>query len=316
MMGLRMRCVAGLAVIIWTINAEAEDSGQGETSHTVGSTSIEISYPEGDATESPSASISFDKDIVVNGNDLPAGIYELGLHAVAKNDVHVVFGQHSGTDEGDTEGKLTERLRLAVRFEKAPDVDGLHIDIERIERKPEKKSELKAAREGEEDDEDGNEERRGPREPSATMKVHWGGRVAALTLQMTGLRWVGTPPPDIPQHLQDPWALVLHSLNGIVDQNVEMHIEHFADDFASDWHDGGSIDAQVQFFGWLANGGGLEDSVLVLDKMEWTEAEDSVTFRNLFILAPVVQSSLEYTVEKSDAGWQITYLYGPPESHV
>jgi len=302
MMGARILCATALAIIVCTISALAEDSEQGQSTHTIGSTSFAISYPEQNGTGDPSASFSFDKDIVVNGNGLPAGTYVLGLHAVAEDDVHVVFSQPAG-EEGDAKDKLKERLRIAVRIDEAPDVNGLQIDLEPIKKKPEVDGEKRRRK-------------RGPSEPSATMKMHWGGHVAALTLQMTGVQWVGTPPPEIPEHLQKPWSLVLHSLNGLVEQNVEMHTKHFADDFESDWHDGGGKDAQVQFFGWLANGGGLEDSVLILDQMKWTEAEDSVTFRNLIILAPVVNSPLEYTVKKTDAGWQITYLNGPPESHV
>jgi len=303
MIGTRMVCAAALPVIFFTISALAEDNKQDQSSHTVGSTTFAISYPERNVAGDPSASLSFDKDIVVNGNGLPAGTYVLGLHAVAKDDVHVVFSQPSGKEEGTADGKLKERLRIAVRFNEAPDVSDLQIDLKPIKKKPEEEGEDRRRK-------------RGPSEPSATMKLYWGDHVAALTLQMTGVRWVGTPPPEIPEHLQEPWSLVLHSLNGLVEQNVEMHTKYFADDFASDWHDGGGKDAQIQFFGWLANGGGLEDSVLILDQMKWTEAEDSVTFLNLIILAPVVNSPLEYTVEKTDAGWQITYLNGPPESHV
>jgi hypothetical protein len=316
MMNKRMLCVFSFAVIACTFGVEAEERAQGESRHTVGSTSFAILSPEGDVAGDPSASISFDKDIVVNGNGLPAGNYALDLHSVAGNDVHVVFSQHIGEEEG-AKGKLKERLRLAVRFDEAPKVTGLQIGLELIEEKPRPKRKRKGGDDDEDDDDDGEQDRRRkPREPSATMTMHWGDHVAALTLQMTGWRWVGTPPPEVPTHLQMPWSLVFHSLNGLVEQSVDMHIEHFSDDFESDWHDGGSVEAQKQFFGWVGNGGGWEDSVLVLDQMKWTEDEGSVTFRNLKILAPRVQSFLEYTVKKRENGWKITYLYGPPESHV
>jgi hypothetical protein len=293
------------------ISAQAEDSEQGESSHSIGSTSFAIFYPE-DVAGDPSASFSFDKDIIVNGNGLPAGTYELGLHAAAEDDVHVVFKQRTGEEEGNAEGTLKEQLRLAVRLDEAPVISGLQIQLERIEEQTEKKRE----KDDDEDDDGGGDRRRAPTEPSATMKIFWGGHVAALRLQMTGVRWVGTPPPDIPDHLQEPWALVLHSLNGLAEENVEMHVRDFSDDFESDWHDGGSKDAQIQFFGWMSGRGGLEGTVLLLDKLDWTEADNSVTFRNMIMMAPVTTSSLEYTVTKTDAGWQITYLYGPPESHI
>ena len=309
LIGKRMSCVLSLTAIGFTFGIQAEESPQGELRHTVGSTSFAILHPEGNLAGDPSASISFDKDIVVNGNGLPAGDYSLGLHPVAENDVHVVFSQHIGEEED----KLKERLRLAVRFDKAPKVNDLQIGLKLIEEKPRTQRNRK---DGDDDDDEEDDRRRRPRTPSATMTMHWGEQVATLTLQMTGWRWVGTPPPEVPAHLQTPWSLVLHSLNGLVEQSVDMHVEHFSEDFESDWHDGGSIEAQKQFFGWVGNGGGWEDSVLLLDQMEWTEGEGTVTFRNLKILAPRVQSFLEYTLEKREQGWKITYLLGPPESHV
>jgi hypothetical protein len=300
MVGVKGLFVAGLAVFLCAIAAQAEEGAREELSQAVGTTAFAISYAEGSVAGEPSASISFDKDIVVNGNGLSAGIYELGLHPVADDDVHVVFSQRvAGGEDGGV--KIKERLRLAVRIDEAPEIDRLQIDIELIEKKSEEDGERRRRR------------RRGPSEPSATMRMHWGGQSAALTLQMTGVHWVGTPPPEIPEHLQEPWSLALDSMNGLVEENMELHVKHFADNFESDWDDGGSEEAHVQFIGRALHEGGFEGSVLKLDKMEWTEAEGSVKFINAIVQAPATAAPLVYTVAKTDVGWKIIHLDGPKE---
>jgi len=130
---------------------------------------------------------------------------------------------------------------------------------------------------------------------------------------MTGLVWRHTPPPAIPEHLREPWAVVLSSLNGFVEEDMDKHVEHFAENFASDWDDGGSEEAHVQFIGRMLYSGEFEGTVLKLETLKWTESEERVLFRDIGVHSPWDSVLLEYTVEETSQGWKIVHLDGPNE---
>ena len=299
-----MRVTALFFAVITTIAcanaAQAEDIGEDyprqALRHTVDTTSITIAYP--DAAGAKSASITFDKDVRVSGNELPAGTYEIGLNHVAKNDTQIVFSQQT-VNEAEAEGKSKERLRLAVRPGKAPKVDRLTIEIEpvKVEEPPE-----------------GERRRRRRRQaPSAMMYLRWDSHLVTVKLEMTGTVWRATPPPEIPEHLRGPWAIVLSSLNGFVEESMEKHVEHFADDFISDWDDGGSQEAHEQFIGRILYDGGFEGSVLKLHGLEWTEDEDGIQFRGMIVQFDDQEAPLVYKVKETSQGWKIVHLDGPKE---
>ena len=304
----RMLSIAGLLACTCVTFARAENTTQlhpgGQLKQLVGSTSIEMTYAKQDAAaqsgaNSPSASITFDKGVRVNGNGLPAGTYEIKLYQVAADDFHVVFSQRK-SDGKKAGGKSTERLRLAVRPDEAPKVDRPMIELEPVIVKP--------AAEGER-----RTRRRRPPKPSAKMSFRWASRKATINLEMTGVLWRGTPTPELPDHIREPWALVLSSLNGFVESDMDKHVEHFADNFISDWDDGGSQEAHEQFVGRMLFSGEFEGTILKLDKLEWTENGSSVQFREIFMYTPFGTVRLEYKVEKTSLGWKIVHLDGPKE---
>jgi len=280
--------------------AQTEDASQEyprqALRHSVDSTVITIAYP--DAAGSKSTSITFDKDVRVSGNGLPAGTYEIGLIHVAKDDTQIIFSARA-VGEGESVSEPTEKLRLAVRPADAPKVDRLTVEIEpvKIEEPPE-----------------GQRRRRRRRQaPSAMMDLRWAAHKATVKIEMTGTVWRSTPPPEIPEHLRDPWAIVLSSLRGLTEESMEKHVEHFADDFISEWDDGGSQEAHEQMIGRRLYDGGLEGSVLKLHGLEWTEAEDGVQFRGILVQYGPEEAPLIYKARETNQGWKIVHLDGPKE---
>lgn len=305
---VKMLSITGLLACSCLASAQAETAAQlhpgGQLKQSVGSTSIQMTYLEEDSNaqgeaNSPSASITFDKDILVNGNFLPAGTYEMKLYHVAEDDTHVVFSQRN-LDGGKTRGKNSERLRLAVRPADAPTVDHPMIELESVSVKPEDSGQRRSRR-------------RRRRNPTAKLNFRWDSRLATIRLEMTDRLWRPTPPPELPDHIREPWAIVLSSLNGFVHQSMDKHVEHFAENFISDWDDGGSQEAHEQFIGRMMLGGTFEGSVLKLDKLEWTEAGNSIQFRGMIVHATFGEASLDYKVEKTSDGWKIVHLDGPKE---
>ena len=128
---------------------------------------------------------------------------------------------------------------------------------------------------------------------------------------MTGVLWRSTDPPKMPSELRQPWAIVHSSLMGFVHQSMDEHVEHFADNFESDWDDGGSQEAHTQMIGRMLYEGDFEDSVLKLDQVQWELEDGRIVFRGIVVLAPSGPSPLVYTVENTDQGWKIIHLDGP-----
>lgn len=296
--------ITGLLAFTCLFQAHGIDGAQSRSgevqSVTIGSTLINISRPVFEAQNPPSALITFDNDVRANGNILPGGTYEIGIQLIADDDAHVIFRERIREDR-EAQGKIRERLRLAVRPVDAPEVDQPTIEIEAV-KPPEPREGRRRSR------------RRRPRPPAAKLNIHWEARAVTIDLVMTGLLWRSTPPPEIPAPVREPWAIVLSSLNGLVEQSLEKHAEHFADNFESDWDDGGSEEAHAQFVGRMLFDGSFEGSVLKLDKLLWTENDDgSIHFRDMVILGGFGAASLEYRVAETKQGWKIIHLDGPKE---
>lgn len=188
---------------------------------------------------------------------------------------------------------------MAVRPSGAPKVDSLTVEIEPIK--------IEEPREGE------RRRRRRRQAPSAMMNVRWDSNKATVKIEMTGVIWRATPPPEIPEHLREPWAIVLSSVSGLVEESMPKHVEHFSHDFISDWDDGGSQEAHEQMIGRALHDGGFEDSVLKLHELEWTEAENGVQFRGIVLQYGSDQAPLVYKAKETDLGWKIVHLDGPKE---
>ena len=254
----------------------------------LGSTELQIVHRKrSDSRQQlPAARLAFDKDVRVAGNNLPAGVYDIELKVIAKHDVHLIFRS------GDKES-----LRVSVRPKELDEVRKKAIRLEVEEPPPPQEGRRRR--------------RRQQREPSAEIHFEWSGRRATLPLQMSGVLWRSTEPPKMPTELHQPWAIVHSSLMGFVHQSMDEHVEHFADNFESDWDDGGSQEAHMQMIGRMLYEGEFEDSVLKLDQLKWEQEDGRIKFRGIVVLAPSGPSPLAYTVENTDQDWKIIHLDGP-----
>jgi hypothetical protein len=313
---VRAISVAGLVGFALVVCARAEDlahsNRRDESSQVVGSTPINIPYPvltvnvqaewnellgvgkTWGTTASETTSTSFDKDVRVNGNWLPAGVDEISLHMAAENGLHLALGWPPSSERDATETTDREVLRLALRAASAPHVIALRITLETDaddDRRSVEKKEDERDKEEESGDEEEDEEREeeNEKEDSARLSFHWGARKAAVRLEMTGMRRRTTPPPDIPEHIREPWAVVFTSVEALIAEDLEK--QNFADDFESDFDDGGSAAAHVQLLGHLKRGGILEGLTMSLEDLKWTADERTVEFRNIEIYSQWESSS-------------------------
>ena len=108
---------------------DIEVSAQDEANYTVGPTTITIAYPSKETASQAMVYVTFDEDVRVHGNDLPAGTYWVALQPMAEDDLHVVFSP--AAKDGD--GAVEELLRLAVRPDEAPVTERLEVLVEPIE---------------------------------------------------------------------------------------------------------------------------------------------------------------------------------------
>lgn len=282
-------------LLAFSFNHSAEAEGDPhasepeELSHTLGSTTITISHPNDETATDEMISVSFNEDVRIDGNELPAGKYWVAMRQVAENDIHVAFNPVAeGADEAGE-----ELLRLAVRPDKVRATNRLEVKVE-----PNPPVEEVY----------GEQEERRLKKPSAQVYLLSGGLRATLHLETTGARWESTPPPEMPEHIQEPWRIVLSSLNGLVEEDLAKHVANFDDDFVTDWDDGGSTEAYIQFLIRILDGGGLEGSVLRLDQVEWTEEGGSVQFRGIGVfmdwpyIPPDGRPTLKFTATDTSEG--------------
>jgi hypothetical protein len=281
-----------LFLCIVGVQAAENTDTEKERVHTVGTTSITL------ASVSP-ASIMFDKDVRVNGNELPADTYEIEMVHVAEDDAQIIFKRRT-IDGIPVKGAAKERLRLAIRPEGGPSVDDVTLGIVPII--PEERPEGQRRR------------RRRPPPPRATLNLQWDALKASVALEMTGVLRRSTPPPEMPEAIRASWALVWDSLQGFVQESMEKHTEHFADNFESDWDDGGSQEAHEQMIGRMLYSGEFEGVILRLDKVAWEEEAGGVLhFSNVIIIVGSEEASLDYRIAMTDQGLKIVHLDGPKE---
>jgi len=252
-----------------------------DTLRKVGSTKVQIVHHQHAVktrSELLSATFNFDKDIRVARNEFPAGKYEATLEVNSKDRVYLVF----------CVGKQ-EVFRYALRTEQRDRTDGPVIRLLVEEPDP--------------DEEDRHE-------PFVELQFRWRDKLASVEIEMTGRDWRATPEPKLPDELRKPWSIAKTSLMGLVNESMDEHVEHFAEDFESDWDDGGSQEAHMQMIGRMLFEGALEDTVLKLDQLKWRKAKAKLVFQGIVLQAPDATFSLDYTVEKRSGRWKIVHLDG------
>ena len=343
LMSIRFETVlfTGVAIFMTLVAVWADDatlaSSRAASVHKIGTTTITLSEPkdgvparweEGrSGCQTEPISIGFDKDVRMNGNWIPAGTYRITLQRVAENDFHVVLNQADFTGKKLDAELSREVLRLAVRPSDAPPTDRFRIggiellleeeeedtddDEEEEEEEDDEGDEQDEEDEDEGEDEEEEEEREEDHEEddrSAELYFHWGTRKVTVRLEMTGMRRRATPAPEMPKPVRTPWSVVLASLEALVAEDLEKHIEAFADNFESDFDDGGSALAHAQLLGHIRRGGGLEGLLLSLDQVNWTADERSAEFRNIVIYTAEDRFVFTYRLVKTDEGWKTVYL--------
>ena len=101
---------------------------------------------------------------------------------------------------------------------------------------------------------------------------------------------------------------MLSSLQALIAEDLEKHVEDFADDFESDFDDGGSAAAHVQLLGHVKRAGGLEGMAMSLEDLEWTADERTVEFRKIVIYMANGKLVLSYKLKSTDHGWKAIHL--------
>jgi hypothetical protein len=265
-------------VILASAEGDADQSSP-DITQVVGSTTFQIWYSD----QEDAATVQFDHDIIVNGNDLPADDYTLQLSEQDDETVRVVFEQESR--------ELT--LELAVRSTESDEAERLRLGFVDVV--------------------DGVEpaainDKLPPDPSSAKVVIEWSGHEVYLHVVMTGQRRRSAPAPDIPEHLAEPWSIVEASLDGFVNEDVEKHIEHFTSDFTSGLVFGEGLDAHVRFVDSSKIRGVFEDVLLELDRLKWHVEEDSVVFEGIGVYATSYWLPFTYELERREGEWTVTRL--------
>lgn len=253
----------------------------------IGSTNVQLAHhrpTDKTGKQVLAATLAFDKDVRVARNNLPAGTYDIAVEVAKKDYVYLVF--RDGNEES---------LRYRLRTEREDPIEGPAIRLE-VEEPPPR---------------EGRRQRRRRREPPVELEFRWQDRRAVVEIQLTGNVWRATLEPKLPDELGEPWSIVKSSLMGFVRQSMDEHVGHFANDFESDWDDGGSQEAHMQMIGRMLFEGEFEDTVLKLDKLKWESTEEKLVFRDIIVQAPAGTFPLVYTVAKRDGKWKIVHVDGP-----
>jgi hypothetical protein len=300
-------CTRFLAICIIVMHAawlraeeERPDNTNVDTRHVVGTTPIVISYssprvkgrtiwgellPFGEnwfAGADRKTTIRFEEDVRINGNILPAGLYGFYVFLNAADDWQLVFSRDS-TGSATPLNKSDDVLRVAVRPEAAPHRERLRFGIENVTKK----------------------------EPyRASLFLHWETKKVAIKVQMTGRRKRDGGAPEIPEHAEAAWAVVQRSLNAQVAEDVEQTIREFADDFETDFGDGGGKAAYAQLLNNLKRGGLLEEMDVDLSGLTFEVEADKAVFENIEVRAPFDTFSLSYELQNRSGNWVVISLSG------
>ena len=97
-------------------------------------------------------------------------------------------------------------------------------------------------------------------------------------------------------------------MEALAAEDLEKHIENFADDFESDFDDGGSAEAHAQLLGHLRRAGLLEGTKLSLENLMWEADDRHAEFGNIVIYPAEGRLVLTYRLRRTDDGWKTIRL--------
>lgn len=313
------KVVASFALLSWqSIQTHAaEEAGQGHASEAIlGETTLSVEHtrlvagsraawsralPAGSTWGLGSggrARIAFEHDVVFAGNLAPAGEYALGIHPTRDGGLQVLLCDADKLSTG-TPPDDAEVLRVATPTESGRTRRALML-------------ELRFATYEEEEDEEEREEYEGDEEweedPWVELVIAWADRVASIRIESTGVRRQSSPAPVVPERLRAPWQVVQASLEGLAAEDFDLHIADFAEDFYSEFDDGGSAGAHVQLLGHVYHRGGLEGAQLHLSGLAYEEHGEEVEFSNLVIFIPEGRLKFSYRLRSVATGWEVFHL--------
>ena len=242
--------------------------------------------------------VSFNKDIIINNLRLVQGSYSFYVFPVSENDWHFVFNKNL---KGNTkEYKMSEDvLRISINPEKINNTDTLKIGIENVDSKIENK------RMGDYSYED--------EDLTYDFFVHFGKLKAKLNILYTEERLNLGLNQNLPNEIKPMWEIVMGSLQGLINEDFEMHTENFSKDFVTNWGDGGGTEGHIQMLGHFFRGGGLEGIGLNLEQLEYNQKnKDHVKFTKIITHFPNHAFYFDYTLNKNKNGkWEIVELIEP-----
>ncbi|MFP6584196.1 MAG: DUF2911 domain-containing protein [Candidatus Hydrogenedentota bacterium] len=235
-----------------------------------------------DGNKKSKATITFNEDVELNGLRLPTGTYGFYLHVLNDHDWQLVFSSDSQGEQKyyDQDHDL---VRIAVITEEAPHEENLKIGIDNLREEDESQR--------------------------ADFFVHWAEKKAVLELTMTGERRGMGLNPKIPPEIRPAWRIVKFSVYGLLNENFLIHTQNFAEDFETEFGDGGGTAAHIQLLTNLSRGGLTEDMALNLENLDYEIDGNNIQFNNIIVYSLLGTISFTYDLEKREDNWRITTLY-------
>lgn len=265
--------------VILTSAAGDADRQPPDVTQVVGSTAFQVWYPD----RENAATLHFDHDILLQGNFLLAGEYALELLEQNVEAICVAL----------TDVLREETFQFVVRTEESDDAEAIRISFVDVVH--------------------GGEPRvindQNPPEPSsAELMIQWASREASVHLVMKGFRRSSSPAPDIPSSVAEPWSVVKASLDALVDEDIERHIENFSDDCTSGLVFGDDVEKHALWLHQSKIRGVLEGALLALDGLEWQEHHDKVVFEGIVVYVDLYVMPFTYEMERRGNKWMVTRL--------
>nr|ACS68527.1 hypothetical protein RB2501_14459 [uncultured bacterium FLS18] len=296
--GLLTIFALAMAVAVGGAEERALRGPKAEVTQFVGTTPITISYsspgvngrtiwgallPFGKnwiAGANSKTTITFEEDVKINGNVLAEGVYGFYIFLNSDNDWQLVFSNNS-TGNATQYKKTDDVLRIAVRPQDVSHRERLQFGIEDFtDKKP----------------------------YEANLYLHWEKKKVVVKVQMTGRRKRESGAPEIPENAKAAWAVVQDSLNALVAEDIEKTIQDFADDFETDFGDGGGKAAYAQLMNNLKRGGLLEEMEVDLHDLAIDINGGKAVFKNVEVQAPFATFTLSYGLENRNGRWVVVTL--------
>ena len=299
--GICLRGVALVATLYVSHGAFAqEDDSRITIEKVVGDSTVAISYPRADVGGKKvwgkrlryganwfddfrsKVTVTFEEDVDLNGVRLLTGTYGFYVRLVNEDDWQLVINKNASPAllRYSVDDDL---IQIAVRPEDARLQDTLTFGIENIE----------------EDDE----------AHIAEFSVHWEKKKAVLRLRMTGERRGKGLRPIVSPEAKDAWSIVRTSIRALIGENFLVHIRDFAEDFETEFGDGGSAAAHMQLLTNLSRGGLTEGMGMNFENLEYEVDGNDAVFKNMVVYSLLGTLDFTYELEKRDGNWRITTLF-------